>query len=132
MDTRNDLSVIIANLQKLQSAGYLVALDDFGVEHSNLSRLTSLPIDIVKIDKSLVQPMEHRAQEASAINAIANLAYDLDMTIVAEGVENENTERLLLENGIYLHQGYHRAKPMPINGALAAYYSASASSKLTA
>lgn len=105
-------------LRAASEKGYRIALDDFGVEGSNLSRLQSYPVDIVKIDKSLITNLDQAKQNLLIIEAIANLASKLGIVVVAEGVEGSTDADLLAEVGVVLHQGHWYGKSMPADEAV--------------
>ena len=100
-----DLAKVIPNLEKLRDAGYQIALDDFGTVQSNIHRLTQIPIDILKIDKSLIKDIgtDHRKQ--STVRAINYLAQSLGIKCIAEGVSTNDEARLLFHGRIVSQQG---------------------------
>lgn len=110
-----DMGQVVQNLKRLRLAGIGIALDDFGVEHSNVQRLTELPISIIKLDRCLVHEIDDKPENLSTIRHIANLARELNIKVIAEGVENERQAMLLNQCEIYAHQGYHYAKPFDPN-----------------
>jgi len=99
-------------LVKLRAMGIKVALDDFGTGFSSLSYLTSLPIDTLKIDASFIAKLPHNFRESQITSAIITLAQNLDLDIVAEGVETEAQKLFLLERGCPVMQGYLFSKPV--------------------
>ena len=106
-----DMGQVVKNLKRLRLAGIGIALDDFGVEHSNVQRLTELPISVIKLDRCLVHEMDDKPENLSTIRHIANLARELNIKVIAEGVENERQVMLLNQCKIYSHQGYYYSKP---------------------
>ena len=92
--------------------GVKVALDDFGTGFSSLSYLTSLPIDTLKIDASFIARLPHDFRESQITSAIITLAQNLNLDIVAEGVENDAQKLFLLERGCNVMQGYLYSKPV--------------------
>jgi EAL domain-containing protein (putative c-di-GMP-specific phosphodiesterase class I) len=101
-------------LTGLTSRGVLVSIDDFGTGYSSLSILRRLPVHELKIDKSFVLGMAGEGGEDTAIvRSTAELAHNLGLTVVAEGVEDEWTLDLLANFGCDQAQGYHIARPMP-------------------
>lgn len=111
----HDLDVARANLQTLQNAGVCIALDDFGTGYSNLRALLDLPLDRVKIDRSLVADLETNPKVFQLFLTIVNLAKLLEVEIVAEGLETDY-HRLVAESAGITHlQGFFFAKPMPIS-----------------
>ena len=96
-------------------------MDDFGTGYSSLSSLQKLPIDILKIDRSFIHGMLDDRDSIAIIRAILGLADALGMVTTGEGVENVETARMLAALGCTLGQGYHFARPMPSDEALAFY-----------
>lgn len=102
----------LSAFQSLKSAGFKLAIDDFGVGYSNLSRLHSLAFDTLKIDRSLVSSIatDHRAQEL--LKAVLTIANTLDLTVIAEGVETGQQARILAKQGVSLAQGFLFSRPI--------------------
>ena len=96
------MNVVRRRLQNLRARGANVALDDFGVEQSNLSRLLELNVDYIKLDRSLTQ----NAKANSIVRSTSQLCADLGVEIVAEGVETSNQSQVLLYCGISKQQGF--------------------------
>lgn len=105
---------ILENLKKLNLK---LSLDDFGTGYSSLSRLYRFPIDTLKIDRSFVTRIQLEKEGASIINAIVTLAHNLDMDVVAEGVETILEQDTLKDLGCEFGQGYLFAKPLPLEVA---------------
>jgi len=105
----------LRRLQRLRAMGVLVAVDDFGTGYSSLAYLRQLPVDIVKIDRAFVQRLGPEAHEDDRRIAagIIDLAHDLGLTVVAEGIETEGQARMLLDLGCRRGQGYLFAPPLP-------------------
>ena len=100
------------NLKILREAGVRVALDDFGTGYSSLVYLNQFAIDCIKIDKSFVDNISTDRQSSIIVNSVSRLAASLGMSVVAEGVENEDQRRVLVAAGCGFLQGYHFARPM--------------------
>ena len=101
-------------LSSLTSRGVTVAIDDFGTGYSSLGLLRKLPVHELKIDKSFVIGMAGEGGEDTAIvRSTADLAHNLGLNVVAEGVEDQWTLDLLASFGCDQAQGYHIARPMP-------------------
>jgi diguanylate cyclase (GGDEF)-like protein/PAS domain S-box-containing protein len=98
-------------LRALKALGVRIALDDFGTGYASLSYLPKFPFDAIKIDRSFVQGAETDAGHRAVIRATLQLAKDLDMTVVAEGVETEEQAAMLRELGCPLMQGYLFGRP---------------------
>lgn len=107
-------------LNKLRQAGIKVALDDFGTGYSSLSYLHNLPIDTIKLDRSLIVDVAQSARAQHMLTGIAFLSKELGLDVVAEGVETQAQAALLEEIGIDFAQGYYFQKPLA-EQALAEY-----------
>jgi diguanylate cyclase (GGDEF)-like protein/PAS domain S-box-containing protein len=106
-------------LSDLAARGLRIAIDDFGTGYSSLSRLKSLPVEILKIDRSFVRDVNRDGQSGSMVRAVIQLAHGLGMTPLAEGIETEEEWRFLVENGCTLGQGFLFSKPIPAADILA-------------
>jgi diguanylate cyclase (GGDEF)-like protein len=107
-----DSSKLIEQLERLRTEGFQVALDDFGVEHSNIDRLTNLPLDIVKLDRSLIEKHRDSTRTNFVIRSIVVLCRSLKLKIIAEGIETENDVRRLRACNVESQQGFWHARPM--------------------
>jgi EAL domain-containing protein (putative c-di-GMP-specific phosphodiesterase class I) len=101
-----------AVIDRLRAVGVRFAIDDFGTGYSSLSYLKRLDVDEVKIDRSFVRDMIHDADLASIVRSTVDLGRNLDLNVVAEGVEDALTARMLLDLGCDVVQGYYLARPM--------------------
>jgi EAL domain-containing protein (putative c-di-GMP-specific phosphodiesterase class I) len=108
-----DPEAAIAMLRGLRHVGVRLSVDDFGTGYSSLSYLKRLPVDEVKLDKSFVLNMTSDADDAAIVRSTIELAHNLGLQLVAEGVEDQETLELLAALGCDLVQGYHLARPMP-------------------
>ena len=108
---------VIGCLNELRSLGIRIAMDDFGTGYSSLSYLSRLPVDILKVDQSLIHQMTLDRKSASVIRAIVSLAMELGIDVIAEGVETEEQLRMLTELEVPRAQGYLLARPMPAKQA---------------
>jgi diguanylate cyclase (GGDEF)-like protein len=113
-------SAIMANptqateiLTVMKAMGLRIAIDDFGTGYSSLALLNRLPVDIIKIDKSFVTKLAIEAQDAVIVRSMIYLAHNLGLKVVAEGVENRETMRMLIKIGCDMAQGYHISHPRP-------------------
>jgi diguanylate cyclase (GGDEF)-like protein len=111
-------SAIMANptqatetLTVLKEMGLRIAIDDFGTGYSSLALLHRLPVDVIKIDKSFVTKLATEAQDAVIVRSMIYLAHNLGLKVVAEGVENRETMRMLVKTGCDMAQGYHISHP---------------------
>lgn len=100
-------------LRRLKAAGFRIALDDFGAGFSSLSHLRRFPIDTLKIDRSFVQEMNARSNDAAIVGAVVALARELGIEPLAEGVEDESQRAHLLEKGCHVMQGFLFSEPLP-------------------
>jgi diguanylate cyclase (GGDEF)-like protein len=110
-----DPAAAIAVLSELRRAGVRLSIDDFGTGYSSLAYLKRLPVDEVKLDKSFVLNMTGDAHDAAIVRSTIELAHNLGLQLVAEGVEDQETLELLATLGCDLAQGYHLARPMSVN-----------------
>ncbi len=100
------------HLESLRAAGYRIAIDDFGSGHSSLARVAQLPVDVLKIDRSLIAEICDSPREQAIVRAIIATAEALDAAVVAEGIETEGQRAALRELGVRSGQGYLFARPM--------------------
>jgi EAL domain-containing protein (putative c-di-GMP-specific phosphodiesterase class I) len=112
LSQRGDLDVLRAELKTLGENGFVIALDDFGVESSNLNRLQELPIEVVKLDKTLIDDFNTSERVRSIVRGIAMIVRSLNMKVIVEGVETTQQAQALMHHNLYVHQGYLHAKPM--------------------
>jgi EAL domain-containing protein (putative c-di-GMP-specific phosphodiesterase class I) len=108
-----DLEATMAKLGALCGLGMNIAIDDFGTGRSSLAHLAKLPVTTLKIDRSFIRDME--APDAMAlISSMISLAHSLRLTVVAEGVENEQHAKFLWLLKCDEAQGFHFSKPLPM------------------
>jgi len=106
-------------LNKLDSAGFQIALDDFGTGYSSIEYLRNFPISIIKIDRSLINDFPESTHELSIVSALINLAHNLNMSVIAEGVEKETQLKGLIDIGCNEIQGYIMSRPLLAKDTLA-------------
>jgi EAL domain-containing protein (putative c-di-GMP-specific phosphodiesterase class I) len=104
-----------AILGELHDLGLQLALDDFGADFSSLDRLRSLPVDMLKIDRSFLIGVPEAPDASAVIKAIVQLAAALEMRAVAEGIETEEQVAFMLDQGCALGQGFHLSPPLPVD-----------------
>jgi len=114
----SEVSYARERIIELDARGFGISIDDFGVGYSSLSQLHEIPADELKLDISFVKRI-HLKSGHSMATAIISIAKSLNLECVAEGVEDERTAKLLCSMGVEKLQGYHFAKPMPIDDYLA-------------
>jgi diguanylate cyclase (GGDEF)-like protein len=98
-------------VERLKAIGVRLAIDDFGTGYSSLSYLKSLPIDVIKIDRSFVMAMGENESDAAIVRSTIDLAHNLDLAVVAEGVEDAETLAELARWGCDFAQGYFISRP---------------------
>ena len=111
-----DPEVAKQTMRHLAELGVSVAIDDFGTGYSSLAYLTDLPIGELKIDKSFVRAMGSDARNAIVVRSTIELAHNLGLRTVAEGIEDAFTFERLRALGCELAQGFHMSKPLPATG----------------
>lgn len=100
-------------LAELRALGARVAVDDFGTGHASLGHLRRFPVDILKLDKSFIDPLGEGDRSGSAlVGAMLGLAADLGLEVVAEGIEQEDQLRRLVDLGVGHGQGYLLSRPL--------------------
>ena len=109
----NNFEQAVQHLQALRALGVEVSLDDFGTGYSSLSYLRRLPVDVVKIDRSLVPDVTAPSEDVSITRAIITMAHQLQMKVLAEGVESEGQAALLAANQCDQMQGYWFSAALP-------------------
>ena len=110
-----DLSTTATVLTRLRIKGFSVALDDFGTGHSSLTALRRMPFSAIKIDKSFVQDLLTANDSMTIVRSVIQLARDMRLSSVAEGVESAAIAQRLIELGIDALQGYHFSRPLPFD-----------------
>ena len=108
-----------AMLNRLSEQGFKLSIDDFGTGYSSLAYLKRLPVDELKIDKSFVMGMETGEDDAMIVRSTIDLAHNLGLTVVAEGVETAAIQDRLRALACDEAQGYHIARPLPVDDFLA-------------
>jgi diguanylate cyclase (GGDEF)-like protein/PAS domain S-box-containing protein len=111
----NSIEDLTTKMNSLKAMGVSLAIDDFGIGYSSLSVLKNLPLNELKIDKSFVQDMANGTVESSIVQTILQMGKNLNLRIVAEGVESEMQLSYLKEYGCSTFQGYFFERPCPID-----------------
>ena len=110
----DDLQYLIPVLHKIRALGVKLSMDDFGTGYSSLSLLKQLPIDELKIDKSFIDNIATRNEDRLMVLNIIDIAQNLGIKVVAEGIEQAEQSSLLLELGCSLQQGYFYCGPVDL------------------
>jgi diguanylate cyclase len=108
----------IAALDGCRRLGVSVAIDDFGTGYSSLSYLSTLPITTIKIDRSFISTMVSQQSSRKITDMVLGLADKLAVPVIAEGVESQREERMLVLMGCDLAQGYLYGRPAPLSETL--------------
>ncbi len=111
--------VVDQTLLDLSSAGLRLSVDDFGTGFSSLAYLGRLPVSEIKLDRALIYGISQSERNRAIVESTLNLAAELGMHVVAEGIEDAETLNLLAELGCPTAQGFHIARPMPYNDFVA-------------
>ena len=113
-----DFRTAARNLERLRDKGFHISLDDFGTGEANLSLLVGLPCDEIKIDRSFVALAQHNERARIVIRALNDTARKAGMRLVAEGIETEVEQDLLISLGCVIGQGFLYGRPMRISELL--------------
>jgi diguanylate cyclase (GGDEF)-like protein len=108
-----ELARAVGVLSSLAASGIRLSIDDFGTGHSSLAQLRDLPVDEIKIDKSFVLNLARDNHDAAIVRSILELARNVGLEVVAEGIEDAEALQLLHDYGCGVGQGYFIAKPLP-------------------
>ncbi len=100
-------------MERLRSKGFEIEMDDFGSGYSSLNMLSSMPVDILKMDRGFILNIEHSPQDFRLVQLILDIARNLKLTVIAEGVETENQMLMLKNAGCDVVQGYYFSRPVP-------------------
>ncbi|WP_241575705.1 EAL domain-containing protein [Rosenbergiella nectarea] len=100
-------------LEELKAIGVQVAIDDFGTGYSSLLYLQNMPATELKIDRAFINSIGHRDTDPRLLSMIIELAKNMNLNIVAEGVESEEQQTYLVNLGCDVHQGYYFSRPVP-------------------
>ena len=108
-----DSELVLSMVKKLRSRGVRLAIDDFGIGYSSLSYLKRFAVSRLKIDRSFIQELRESADDASIVQAVIQIAHNLHLQLVAEGVADEATRELLVQMGCEEGQGFLFCRPLP-------------------
>ncbi len=112
----DDSPTTVATLERLASRGIRLAIDDFGTGYSSLSYLRQFPVNVLKIDRSLLSNIDRDRKSAALVRAIVSMAHALELEVVAEGVETEGQVAAVRQAGCDLAQGFVFARPLSAAG----------------
>ena len=108
-----DSKHIIEVVENLRALGHKIEMDDFGSGYSSLNMLTSMPIDVLKMDKAFIRNIQPGNKEMKLVELVLDIAKNLGVPVVAEGVETEEELNMLKDAGCDIIQGYYFSKPIP-------------------
>lgn len=114
-----DIEMSARILSKIQEKGVKIAIDDFGTGYSSLAYFKYLPVDEIKIDRSFITNITDSDYDLHIVNTINEMAVALDLNIVAEGVESDDSKRILTKLGCNTIQGFYYSKPLPLESYIA-------------
>jgi len=109
-----DLNKQLVMIERLQNAGFIIEMDDFGSGYSSLNSLKDIPVDVLKMDMEFMSKSDRYKRSADILQMVVAMAEKLNMPVIAEGVETKEQADFLSEIGCDTIQGYYYAKPMPI------------------
>ena len=110
----DDKEILVQTIKKMQAAGFTVSMDDFGTGYSSLNSLKDLPLDVIKLDAEFFKEAMDPKRGQTIVKNTIEMAKNLNMKIVAEGIEKESQVTFLNEIGCDLIQGFYFAKPMTL------------------
>ena len=123
LDGRRSMEFV---LDELHDRGLRLAIDDFGAGHSSLSRLNQMRVSMLKIDRQFIGGLEDESGTAVLTASIVQLARNLGLEPLAEGIETEEQRRFLLAHGCDLGQGFYFSRPVPADQIPALYHASRA------
>ena len=104
---------MVNNVNYLQENGIRIALDDFGMEHSNMDRIRDIPADFIKIDRSFIIDLQDNPRLIDIARALVTMPQELNFDIIAEDIEEQEQEDALIKAGVKRVQGYYYGQPTP-------------------
>ena len=109
----SDSQQLLAVVERLRDSGFVVEMDDFGSGYSSLNTLSELPIDVLKLDLKFLREETETKRRHATMQAVINLALELGLQVIAEGVETKQQAQRLALMGCQYAQGYYYGHPMP-------------------
>lgn len=119
----NDLEMGVQVLRRLRDHGVRIAIDDFGTGYASIAYLRQFPATELKLDQSLISAIKEDPHTAKLVRALVNMAHHMDLTTIAEGIEDQQTQDMLADMGCDFGQGFHLGRPEPA-GDFAARFAA--------
>ena len=107
-----DSDQVIKVVRGLRDRGFEVEMDDFGTGYSSLSMLSEMPVDVIKMDRNFVRNIEYDEKDAKLVTLILDIAKQLDIPVIAEGVETKTQLDMLKKMGCDVAQGYYFSRPL--------------------
>jgi EAL domain-containing protein (putative c-di-GMP-specific phosphodiesterase class I) len=107
-----DIPKLINTMNRAKACGIRFSMDDFGTGYSSLSYLRQIPIYELKIDKAFINELGNPKKDANMVKTILNIAKNLGLSVVAEGVETQMQEKFLIDEKCDILQGYYFSKPL--------------------
>ena len=104
---------VLKVIERLRAKGYEIEMDDFGSGYSSLNMLSTMPVDVLKMDRGFIMNIEHSEQDFRLVQLILDIARNLKLPVIAEGVETERQMTMLKNAGCDLVQGYYFSRPVP-------------------
>ena len=114
----DSLKVTTRNITMLREFGVQIALDDFGTGYTSIAQVMNLPVNLLKIDKSLIDEIESSQKKRNLVNTIINMGHIMNCEVISEGVESEQQLDILRKYKCDFIQGYVWSKPIEYNAAL--------------
>lgn len=105
---------VYSRLQKLQSDGFRILMDDFGSGYSSLNMLKEAPVDILKLDLRFLYQSDPYQRSWQILKSILSMAQELGIPVIAEGVETKEQMEVLAGTGCYAAQGYYHSRPVEV------------------
>lgn len=112
--SRTDLDTLVTRINQIRNSGFKVAMDDFGVESSNLALLSLVKFDVLKIDKGFVKDIVSNKRAQTIIGTMTKMCDEMGIQLIAEGIEDEKQLHVLTKYGVKTVQGYLFSKPISI------------------
>ena len=114
-------TILLENMNKLIEYGFSFSLDDFGKGESNLMYVVDMPVSIVKLDYDICKAFFSSSKAKYVVRAVINMAHEMNLKLVAEGIETKEELDSMYNEHIDYIQGYYYSKPLPIADALKFY-----------